>query len=319
MTERYEKWGTTVRWSRNRTGESRLQLEEHGIATATDSLFESHSLPLAPSGSSTISVELPSIGLIAIEPFVERFVLTGGVATHQLEGGGTRRSWTTNHQRLHLALRHGAHRVELHLGTNGDSLTAITDTISATAAALASSDRLERTWRTPVVLEPGVAAGFWKTIFFSPASRSLLRSGLVVEQRPRHATEVDGNGQAVLSVDLSENERPPNVFRPSYRTPPVRLPLNLSVTHRRDRVEGAIRAIAFTHPPELTLDGFLETGMLCVDAVSGRSFRASVQIPPGDFCERIEGISRDLIWYPEMAGIFGSDSLAELELRPGTD
>ncbi|HVT04909.1 MAG TPA: hypothetical protein VHL58_16210 [Thermoanaerobaculia bacterium] len=315
--ERYEKWGATLQRQKTRSGESILRLDEHGLALTSGSSFESQSLDGDPS-KVDCSMTLPIIEALDdpdLRSCIERFTLTRGAALHRLQVEDGDRYWPTTHERLHISLVHHGHRVELNLSCEDHS--EISSLIRHTARALTAAKPLGTGRIATASLMPAVAAQFWRVLVFSPAAAVLSQHALRLQQKPRQEGELDGNGAAVKVMDVVENPSW-NVYRPSYRNRAVRLPLNVSVTIvGGEREAEEISFLAMTRGPELTLSGNLEATALCSDLSTGDFFVASMRISPADFCARIIAISDRLVWFPEMAGVFGSDTLLqEIELLP---
>lgn len=321
--ERYEKWGVTLRRERMRAGETTTRLDEHGLARSSDSRIDSESLKAEP-GRVTGLMPLPILEALDdphLQPAIERFILTSGAALHVLKSGDRSSSWSTVQQRLHISLVHGRHRVEWNLSCEEQSHSDLSMFLIRTVEALSRAGQLEAPRTAVVNLAPAVAAQFWRALVFSRESLSLPQQGLRMQQRPHHDGEIDGTGEPVRLLDLSEQGASSAVYRASYRTRSVRLPHNVHVWQGEQEPgeveEAEVSILALTRGPKIGGAGRLEAVALCRDHASNSVFIASIRVSPAEFCAGVGAIGRDLFWFPEVAGVYGSDTqLRRLELFP---
>ncbi|MGZ8792606.1 MAG: hypothetical protein ACXW4P_30795, partial [Thermoanaerobaculia bacterium] len=201
----------------------------------------------------------------------ERLIITHGVADHECEG----RTWREETDRVHASLTHGRLRALV------DSTTRRLDDIFAIANALERAEQKERNAPRDLRLEPNVTAAVLPHLVGrTPANVRLVQT----------AGGIDGYGN-----DIVEAERDwPNVYRPSYRARPVRMPLNLRLECANTDVnEAAPRAIALLAP----VTG-LTIRVLIVDGE--RVYPAVVTI------EHIRSVGTSRVWYPYGGGSFGA-------------
>jgi hypothetical protein len=104
---------------------------------------------------------------------------------------------------------------------------------------------------------------------------------------------VDGYGNPIVEADGNW----PNVYRPSYRVRPVRMPLNLRIECDRTAIdETAPRAIALLAP----LDG---TTLRVLIRDGDRVYPATVRVT------RVRAVARERTWYPYGGGSFGAEMM----------
>lgn len=230
-----------------------VRVEEAGEAIEENGVFDAH--PIAE------RVPLPDVecgGHAAGLRDVERLILSEGVAVHECDGV----RWSDRTRRMHVSLAHAPHRATLDLADFDFDLLRRIDLRDVEARQF---DRIR--------LAPHVFA-------------SLLPSlDIAKEQMP---SPHDGRGRPVERRRVEGD--PPNVYRPSYRIPPIPAWFN-------------VRAIPFG-----TIDrnapvaiARLDDGLLVID--DGRAFHARV--------DRIEvtAVGEAERWYPYAAGAFGADAM----------
>ena len=205
MTERYRKWGRTVRFERD----SVVHATERGEAIEDGARF--HARPLND------DIEIPDVAedveafakkirsLIDVQ--IERLIVTAGVTEHDFEGI----RWRETSARVHIDINNGHQRTKLDLGGNTLADIRLDDVrISARALAHVSGQREQP---ESCVIAPHVSAVL------------LPIMGLKLMQTSRGR---DGKGAEIEELVL-DHPPFPNWFRPSYRVRPVRMPFHMRV------------------------------------------------------------------------------------------
>ncbi|HEX3583933.1 MAG TPA: hypothetical protein VH087_19370, partial [Thermoanaerobaculia bacterium] len=202
----------------------------------------------------------------------ERLVVSHGVAEHECDGV----TWREETRRLHIAITHK------HLRALVDRAGFELDEVARIASALTRAGA-ERDAPARIRLAPSVAAALLPHLAgVAPPNVRLIQSG----------GGLDGNGE-----EIQEVAGPPwrNVFRPSYRIRPVRLPLNLRLECDVDGIDRDVpEAVALLAPVAgLRLRVLVEEGR--------RVYPSTIRI------NRIDAVGRDRTWYPYGGGAFGSE------------
>ncbi|HEV7921834.1 MAG TPA: hypothetical protein VGR02_13680 [Thermoanaerobaculia bacterium] len=194
-------------------------------------------------------------------PNIERVIISEGIAEH--EYGDAR--WTDETRRMHVAV--AAHRVRAVLDFASFDVAPVARVAEVLARGVREAAAPER-----IRLAPNVAA-------------SLLPSLIGLIEIEQVAEGVDGNGEPVEAIELTNGMQWPNWFRPSYRIRPLPMPF-----HLRARPFGAIDDAA---PEAIGLVGarrvLLEDGSL-----------VPIRL------DRIHGVGKPDGWYPYGAGSFGA-------------
>jgi hypothetical protein len=273
--EIYRKRGAVVRWENGVL----VRVMESGEASDDGTTFRCAPLAgpsLPPIDASRVLSTVESIrSLAGTHVSIERLLVSEGIAEHELD----ERRWSERSERVHLSLTRGTLRVLLDLG-----MFALND-ISVAVQSLARADERERIAPESLALAPIVTAALL------PALVNTAPPGLELWQR---GGGFDGRGEPIQEARIDGRE-PPNLYRPSYRMRPVRLPLNV---HARtsDAAENRVmpRAVALlapVHGPVLRV--LIDDG---VDV-----YPATVRVG------RIQAVSAEAIWYPYGAGSFGAE------------
>jgi len=265
----YRKWGCVARWEHGRV----VVVREAGEAIEERGVFEVR--PIA----GELEAPLDDVATIA-ETFgklkTERLVVSHGVAEHECKGV----RWREESRRLHVAITHKHMRVLI------DQALLDLDEVVRIAGLLRRAGA-ERDAPPRIRLAPNVTAALLPHLVgVAPPNVRLIQSG----------GGLDGNGE-----EIQELAGPPwpNVFRPSYRIRPVRMPLNL-------RLECdpyvAIDVIDRDVPEAVALLAPVAGLMLRVLVVDRyRVYPSTIRV------NRIDAVSRDRTWYPYGAGAFGSE------------
>lgn len=275
---RYEKRGSVVRWENG----TLVRVVEGGIAVEEGERFfcrPNPGTPLAPIDPARVVAAAHEIEALVRPPLrVERLVVSEGVAEHRIGP----LVWTEGHERVHLAVSRGAERALVRLGSFD------TSEVARVAAVFAACDAGERPAPPRLRLAPAVSAAVLPMLAgLAPPNVELWQT----------AGGLDGRGQAIEEVRI-DGEPWPNWYRPSYRSRPVRLPLNLRLDCVVDQIDPfrpeAVALLA--EPSALTLRVLVTDG--------SAAWPSTVRI------SRIDAVSRSRFWYPYGGGAFG----AELQL-----
>lgn len=265
MSEIYRKRGRVVRWENGvivRVGESGIAIEEGGVFRCEPDPKESRPREVRAgsphhTGVSRIAARIREI----VAPHaIERLIVAEGEAEHDCDG----RRWSERSERIHLAL---VCRFRVLVDQANFDLREI----EGIARAL---DRLgEGTEPRRLRLAPNVAAA--------------LVSQIGTHQR---AGGIDGKGFPIV-------ERPGgNWYRPSYRVPPLRMPMHLELRCESDALEEAPRAIALLAPPHgPILSVLIDDG--------ARAWPATIR------AGKVRAAGGDLTFYPYGAGSFGAEMM----------
>ena len=205
---------------------------------------------------------------------IERLTAMDGFAEHECGG----RQWTDRQVRVHLSLV-------------SSSLRVIVNEARFDAAAIARiySSLVRATPPRPAParmrLAPAVVAAL------VPSLIGVAGTNCSIEQVPGR---VDGKGNDIVRTAGPEW---PNWYRPSYRSRPRRVPLNVELKCNAIDVEPRLpRAIALLASPEgLTVHALCEDG--------GDVFPTRLDVV------RIEGTLGEATWYPVAAGVYARETV----------
>ncbi len=262
----YRKRGCVARWEHGRV----VTVSEAGEAIDERGVFE-----VRPIAGETIGVALDDVASIANalrSVKAERLVISHGIAEHECNGV----QWREETRRLHVAITHK------HLRALVDRADFDLDEVARIARALARAG-VERDAPPRIRLAPNVTAALLPHLAgVAPPNVRLMQTG----------GGLDGNGD-----EIREASGPPwpNVFRPSYRIRPVRMPLNLRLECDVDTIDAGVpEAVALLAP----VAGL----MLRVLVADGRRlYPTTIRVT------RIDAVGHDRAWYPYGAGAFGSE------------
>jgi hypothetical protein len=294
--EVYRKEGRQLRYEQNRHAPGRLvRVSERGEALLTEESFTAQplggALTLPELDESEVVRVAGEIGRVVAAPLrIERLIVSEGIAEHALElpGRGPFEEgcpplwdrWTERARRLHLAVASSRLRI---LVDRGDfdlgSLGTVIDALGRAGAERPAPRRLR--------LAPSVAAALLPSLI----GRELPNLRLFQTAGGR-----DGRGNPIEQRAL---EGPPwhNWYRPSYRSRPVRAPVNVRTESGFQSIDRNLPlAVALLAPP----DG-LALRVLCVDGDA--SFPITVHL------FRIEVVAAEREWFPYAAGVWGSEMM----------
>lgn len=270
---RYRKRGAAVRWENGTI----IKVLECGSAEERDGLFlcapERGDYLEAPDADGVIAVAAEVMAMVPAAVTVERLIITEGTAEHTAGG----RVWCERLRRVHLALVRDSLRVMLDLETPDHSIEQV-------CAALLRLGRVDD--HVPQMrVAPHVTAALLPSFAGAtpPGARLMQTAG-----------GLDGKGAGIAEAVI-EHPPWPNWYRPSYRTRPVRLPLNLRIDCDAADMGGAPAAVAL-----------VDDGRALIDD-GERAWIAPFRIA------RIEAVSRERTWYPYGGGAFGAEMLLSAE------
>jgi hypothetical protein len=294
--EVYQKEGRQIRYEQIRHERGRLvRVSERGEALLGGETFAAQ-----PLGGELMLPELDDgevlravgeiRGLVPTPLRIERLIVSEGVAGHALKLPGRGRAeegcpplwdrWTERSRRLHLAIASDRLRILIDRGDfDLESLGTLIDALGRAGAERSAPGRLR--------LAPPVAAALLPSLIgVAPPNVRLCQT----------AGGRDGRGNPIEEQTLAEPPWP-NWYRPSYRSRPLRAPLNV-------RAECSVQSIDRDLPVALALlapvDG-LTLRLLCLDG--GASFPVTVHL------SRIDAVAAEREWYPYAAGAWGSEMM----------
>ena len=278
----YRKRGTVARWENG----TLIRVTESGVAIEEGERFECHPDPDRGEGEG-LSAQPPAIEL-PNNIQQERFIYSHGVAEHVCGDN----HWLEETTRLHLSIARERMRVLIDEGTYRSyrssrtytSPTPNTATIAHIANALARAETAERPHPPRLRLAPNVTAAVLPALIgLAPPNVRLLQT----------AGGIDGYGDAVVEADGDW----PNVYRPSYRIRPVRMPLDL-------RLECDVTDIDEDRPRAIALLGAVRSTTIAVlIEEKARVYPSVVRIT------RIDAVAAERVWYPYGAGSFGAEMM----------
>jgi hypothetical protein len=204
---------------------------------------------------------------------VERVIAVEGFAEHEYGD----RTWSEHTQRLHVALTHRRERALI------DQANFDTTHIARVAHALARCGE-EREAPPRLRLAENITAALLPTLL------ALAPPNVRIRQT---AGGIDGKGEDIVEAAKEW----PNWYRPSYRSRPVKAPLNLRLECDVTEIdESRPIAIALLAPVTgLTLRVLVEDG--------AHVYPATVRVT------RIDAVSDRRTWYPYGAGSFGAEMM----------
>jgi len=263
MTVVYRKQGSVVRWENG----TLVRVTESGMAIEDGNLFRCFPFRRAVAQP---PLSIRSGGFATALLKVERLIITHGVAHHECDG----RTWSDETKRFHMSLVNGGIR----------ALIDREEDVERIADALARAEQSEREAPARLRLAPNVTGALLPSLVESvPPNVDLFQTAGGVDGRGNPIVEARGNW--------------PNWYRPSYRTRPVRMPLNLQLrcdvtAIERDRPV----AVALLAPPDgLTLRVLVDEGR--------RAYPATVRVT------RIDAVAGERTWYPYGGGSFGAEMM----------
>ncbi|HKO58311.1 MAG TPA: hypothetical protein VJ276_20775 [Thermoanaerobaculia bacterium] len=230
---------------------------ERGVAFECRPLRESITLP---------EVDVPDLIETARQirelPAIERVIISDGIAEH--EYGDAR--WTDETRRVHVAIAAHGTRAVLDFATFDVAKVArVAEVLARGVREAAPPERIR--------VAPHVTA-------------ALLPSLIGMIEIDQAAEGVDGNGQPIEAVQVTNGMQWPNWYRPSYRIRPLPMPF-----HLRARPFGIIDDAA---PEAIALVG---TRRVLLEDGSVVAIRL----------DRVHAVGKPDGWYPYGAGSFGAE------------
>ena len=276
MMEHYRKRGVTVRHENGVL----IEVTERGEAWIdAEGIFRAQ--PLAGTGaialdSSRVSQCVRRIRAVIPDAVaLERLIVSEGAMEHECE----ERRWDERVERVHLTLTNRGRRLQLDL--------ACFDVVAVqrVAAAFAVLED-ERPAPASVRVAPLVGAAI------TPLLVGGGMADVSVRQQPG---TVDGRGLPVEDVEVGVAPWP-NVWRPSYRVPPLSTPMQLVASH----------------PGSIGIDHDLPYALALLEPVQGHRLHLLLEQggrswPAVFFLESIRAIGEAQQWYPVHAGSFGAE------------
>lgn len=268
----YRKRGSVARWENG----ALVRVSESGVAFERGELFECHPETIGDVphvDESRVLEAARAVQDAADDVAIERLILIDGIAEH--EYGDAR--WTEHTQRMHLSLTRGHTRALIDLASFDSA------EVAHIAAILARAEDREREAPPRLRLAPNVAAALLPSLVgIAPPNVRLVQS----------AGGVDGYGAPILEATGPW----PNVYRPSYRMRPIRMPLNLRIECDVTEIErDRPVAVALLAPASTVLRVLIEDGE--------RAYPATVRVT------RIDAVSPPTTWYPYAGGSFGAEMM----------
>jgi len=290
----YRKRGSVARWENG----TLVRTIEQGIAIERGEWFECR-----PESRGDVQEVDPS-HVIAVahavrgaarDSVIERLIVSDGFAEHECserEDSEPRR-WSERAQRLHLSLVHHTTRALLDLGSFD------LDLITRVATSLARSETRDRHAPPRLRLAPHVTAALLPSLLaIAPPNVRLVQT----------AGGIDGHGHLIVEAIVKATGEAsvgsagawPNVYRPSYRMRPVRMPLDV-------RIECEVQEIERERPEAVAMLGapLMEGGLVVRLLIEEgeRVYPAAVRIA------RIDAVSASRTWYPYAGGSFGAEMM----------
>lgn len=319
----YRKDGWTSRLERTSGSEAWIVLSESGIAEMDGDSFTSSCTGQAPhprpQGSRVrflarrISNDLPA------DMRISRLTITEGRADHQMEGIEEKREWSEAFGRIHLAVTVGKHSVTMDRG--GSSLSSIDPAeIRNLTGALAGARSLPAARICNLRLSSAVTARILRELVDARLLGELpTRFQVIQMEHEDYPYNALGSliPQCVLSEESAETRHrvPGGLYRPTYRLPPIAIPLHIRLVGPNDPVKLEMRAIEILQPFRVKPHS-ITAGFLCLDS-ENRALSCGVSIDPRDFLDSIRSVGREYRWFPYSAGAYGSEvDLEAVALRP---
>jgi hypothetical protein len=297
----YRKRGSVVRWENG----TLVRVAERGIAIEEGELFEcrpddSGEVPRVDELRVIEAVD--AVRMAAGDVAIERLIVVEGIAEHVWTAAAAAAAFvcdtsapehtkaaaaaaavqrTEHTQRIHLSLMRGRIRALVDLGSFD------TTDVARIAAALARAEAVEREAPPRLRLAPNVTAALLPTLI-----------GIAPPLDARHirllqtAGGVDGYGDPIVEASGPW----PNVYRPSYRVPPVRMPMQLRLECDVTEIEeDRPIAVALLAPVSSVLRVLIDDGR--------RAYPSAVRVT------RIDAVSGRRTWYPYGGGSFGAEMM----------
>ena len=330
MSEIYRKIGTSLRYERRGSSLATVRSSEHGEAAISDGVFRAQTLN-SSLGGETIEWNLDAFHQRiedAVHPSlaIERATLVEGVADHWWTDGEQERTWSEKSARAHITVTNLIRRIR----ASCDLGAATSETIDLAPLSMMSDALCSYSTDAPppgpsiVLLEAAVTAELLPRLLDSFERGNSLREqpASLVRQGSHPEFALDGTGAPIRAADiLDENGSVslPNVFRPSYRSRPIRAPFHLELTGGEKTAAVADLAAVAVLSPFIVNQRGIEGSLLLQRIDRAGAFAATVSITIEDSFEVfLAGESRQ--WFPVGAGSYGQRVvLRGVTLRPIRD
>lgn len=270
----YRKRGSVLRWENG----SLIHVREEGIAREDRGVFECEPTTARGAGFAFDPIDLRAVAREVVNAAagveIERLMIVYGRSEHEY---GERR-WQDSTRRIHVALTHARIRVLVDLASFE------VGEIADAARALRSVDTTITSVPSAMRIAPRVTAALLP-LYMGQAPEAC--------QIVQTAGGVDGYGEPIVEAEAGW----PNVFRPSYRVPPRRVPMNVRIEAMGSPIDPAL-------PSAVALLGASPDGavrLLVEDG--GRSWPIEIRIG------RVRSVSPPTRWYPYAAGSFGAEMM----------
>jgi len=323
----YRKDGWTSRLERTSRSEAWIVLSESGIAEMDGDSFTSSCTGQAPlprpQGSRVRFLARRISNDVPADTRISRLTITEGRADHQMEGIEGKKEWSEAFGRIHLAVAAGKHSVTIDRG--GSSLSSVDPAeIRYLTGALAGAGPLPAARICNLRLASAVTARILRELVDAHLLEGLpTRLQVIQMEHEDYPYDALGNriAQIALSGESAETSHrvPGGLYRPTYRLPPIAIPLHIRLVGPNDPLsdplDADMRAIEILQPFQVRTDS-ITAGFLCLDS-ENRAFSCGVSIDPRDLLASIRSIGREYRWFPYSAGAYGSEiDLEGVALRP---
>ena len=270
MTERYRKWGRSVR----REGDRLVKVDEAGEATDDRGLFRTRAIEetvdLPQPDAKSVDAAARKIESIIKPPLVvERLFLSEGIVAHECDGI----RWNETPRRVHISIARPPIRALIDLAEFQFEL------VDSIANALLRAGE-ERAAPRRIRLAEHVGAALLPSAKFD---------------KSQSAAPYDGKGRPIAERRVTSSE-PPSWFRPSYRLRPRRAWFHLKIDSFGHFDPQVPQAIALLAPI-----GDRVVRVLCIDG--DHAYPTSVRIG------RLVAARPTSTWYPYGAGAFGAEMM----------
>lgn len=310
MTSLYTKRGATTRLEISRDSRALVESLESGEALSENGTLRSRStletVPLSPPDSEAAALFARTIEQLVVAPVeLERLTLLAGITEQTFRDHGAAIGWSEEIARLHLTLLHRPTATRLSIDLGESSLQAIdVGLVREVVSALASYEgKPALDWRR-LELSPLVSAELWPLLAHAPIH---LPESVRIAQGAHPGFARDGQGSFIEPLEITDSLARsgswPNVYRPSYRGTPRRMPFHLTASGPR-RDPGA-DLVAITSLGGFQLDELEVRARLLCRGKNGASLLATVGMPLAELAGKIVSVSEDRIWMPNLAGSYG--------------
>lgn len=309
MSERYEKFGSSVRLEASARGSSVITLREGGFGLTSDDGFTCGPLPprkvpaaASPAAAHLLDAEIRKLAKkLAV---VERVTVVEGHARHRLVHEEGMRRWEEANARafVFLVRQPCGRRASVALGS--DSFRTIDPAPVATICeAFAREEGPVPSGVEALTLEPWVTASLLRAMAeegLEPAQ------GLILAQQPPAGAR-DGRGTRVPRRVVRRSAFPwPDCFRPSYRFAPVFTPLHVDLLGPEVADDVSDTRVVALASDWIRSSGVLVARVWITDPVARRVSLGEIAVVPGEMSpSSVLQSGAGAQWFPEGAGAWG--------------